>query len=139
MALDIQATAAVMPDKEMEDSMPDESAPLLLLQGIFQDADNFHQGSGKATIFQLADGSRFLRLQDFSVTNGPDLHVILATGGSPTGRNDLGEHIDLGALKGNLGNQNYEIGAEVNLDLYHSVVIYCVPFHVVFSIAPLSN
>lgn len=139
LAEEVQATAAVMPDKEMEDSMPDDSEPTLLLQGEFQDADNFHQGSGTVSIFQLADGSLLLRLENFTVTNGPDLHVILATGGSPTGRNDLGEHIDLGALKGNLGNQNYEISAEINLDLYHSVVIYCVPFHVVFSIAPLSN
>ena len=139
LAAEIQSTAAMMPDKAMEESMPADGETLVLLQGEFQDADNFHQGSGKATIFQLADGSRLLRLEDFSVTNGPELHVILATGASPTARFDLGNHIDLGKLKGNLGNQNYEISADVNIELYQSVVIYCVPFHVVFSVAPLSK
>jgi hypothetical protein len=71
------------------------------------------------------------------VTNGPDLHVYLAAGSQPTGRDDLGEHVDLGALKGNIGDQNYTIPPDLGLEDYQSVVIYCVPFHVVFSTASL--
>ena len=48
------------------------------------------------------------------------------------------DYVHLGALKGNIGNQNYEIPAEVDLSEYKSVVIYCVPFHVVFATATLS-
>lgn len=99
LAVEVQSTAAEMPDKEMEDPMPEESEPLLLVQGEFQDADSFHQGSGRAALLQLADGTRFLRLEDFSVTNGPDLHVYLATGSAPTGRSDLGDFVDLGEFR----------------------------------------
>ncbi len=134
----IMATAAAMPDKAMEESMPSEGEPTAVLQGAFVGADSFHQGSGSATIFELPDGGRVLRLEDFSVTNGPDLHVFLAEGAAPTSQDDLGEHLDLGELKGNIGNQNYEIPAGVDLSRYGSVVIYCVPFHVVFSTATLS-
>jgi hypothetical protein len=130
-------TAIAMPDKVMEDDMPAGEQPMVLRSGSFVGADNFHQGSGTAMIFELEDGERVLRLEDFMVTNGPDLHVLLATGLEPTGRDDLGEYVDLGSLKGNIGNQNYEISSDVQLDAYQSVVIYCVPFHVVFATAGL--
>ena len=133
----VQGTAAAMPDKEMEEPMPEEGQLVTLKSGEFQGADDFHQGSGLATIYELPDGSRVLRLEDFMVTNGPDLHVFLAAGSNPTGRADLGQYLDLGPLKGNIGDQNYEIPAEADLDLYNSVVIYCVPFHVLFASAGL--
>jgi hypothetical protein len=51
---------------------------------------------------------------------------------------EVGEdQVELGQLKGNVGNQNYEIPAEIDLSLYQSVVIYCLPFQVVFSTATL--
>ena len=73
------------------------------------------------------------------MTNGPDLHVLLAVGSKPTGKEDLGQYVDLGELKGNLGNQNYPIPDDIDLESFQSVVIYCVPFHVVFSTANLSE
>jgi hypothetical protein len=135
-------SASVMSDKEMAEPMPPEAesaevGPVVVLQGQFKDADSFHKGSGKATIYQLPDGSHVLRLEEFSVTNGPDLHVLLAGNPAPTGRDDLGEYLDLGSLKGNMGNQNYEIPADADLSQFESVVIYCIPFHVVFSTATL--
>jgi hypothetical protein len=136
---EVQEAAAAMPDKAMEESMPAAAEPNLLRSGSFVDADSFHQGSGTAAIFQLEDGKRVLRLEDFSVTNGPDLHVLLATGASPSDRDSLGDTFDLGALKGNVGNQNYDIPEGLDLERYNSLVIYCVPFHVVFSTATLSN
>jgi len=120
-----------------EDQAPEPQAiqPVVVLQGQFKDADSFHKGSGTGTIYQLPDGSHLLRLEDFTVTNGPDLHVLLASSPSPTGRADLGDYVDLGSLKGNIGNQNYEIPAGTDLSQFKSVVIYCKPFHVVFSTA----
>lgn len=133
---DIMEAASKMPDKEMEEPMPEEG-PTALKQGQFADADSAHKGSGSATIYQLADGKNLLRFEDFNSTNGPALHVLLATSPNPTSSDDLGDYIDLGPLKGNIGSQNYDIPADVNLDQYQSIVIYCMPFHVVFSTATL--
>jgi hypothetical protein len=133
------AAEAVMGDTMMEEPMPADGAePVVLAQGTFVGADDFHQGSGSAAIYELPDGSRVLRFDGFEVTNGPDLHVILVKNPAPASRADVGtDYVDLGSLKGNIGSQNYEIPAEVDLSLYQSVVIYCVPFHVVFATASL--
>ncbi|KAA3660734.1 MAG: hypothetical protein DWQ04_18575 [Chloroflexi bacterium] len=135
----LAAAALVMQDKSMDDEMPVAAAEWVqVAAGEFVDADSFHLGEGTAVIFQQND-ERVLRFEEFSVTNGPDLHVILTKHPAPASRSDVGEdYIDLGAIKGNIGNQNYEIPADVDLSDYQSVVIYCVPFHVVFSTATLN-
>jgi hypothetical protein len=56
---------------------------------------------------------------------------------NPESSDDLEGYVDLGSLKGNIGDQNYEIPADVDASQFGSVVIYCVPVHVLFSIAPL--
>ena len=84
-------------------------------------------------------GSMSLRLDDFRVTNGPDLHVLLSTEAPDTLFGSVGEAVDLGSLKGNVGSQNYDIPADVNIEDYASIVIYCQPFQVVFSTAALST
>lgn len=112
-----------------------------LKAGEFHDADSFHRGSGRATIYRGPDGSHLLRLEDFRVTNGPDLHVLLTPHRDPKSRDDLtaAGYVDLGKLKGNIGNQNYPIAENVDVAAQGSVVIYCLPFHVVFSVAPLQD
>ena len=106
-----------------------------LISGDFRDADRFHRGSGRATLYRLEDGSHVLRLEDLNVTNGPDLHVLLMV--DPEGADKSQGYLDLGKLKGNIGNQNYPIPLEAVVSEYHAVMIYCQPFHVVFSTAPL--
>lgn len=135
----MESQSDVLPDKTMDEAMPEEEQVSSLLSGQFIDADDFHRGSGKVSILKLSDGTRILRMEDFFVTNGPDLHVILAAGSKLTGKEDLGQYVDLGELKGNLGNQNYPIPDEIDLESFQSVVIYCVPFQVVFSTANLSE
>ncbi len=123
----------------MED-MPDEMAEAeRVSSGSFRDADSFHKGSGSASIYRLPGGEGVLRFEDLNVTNGPDLHVLLSTHPDPTSKQELGEvgYITLGQLKGNRGNQNYDIPANTDLDAVGSVIIYCMPFHVIFSVAPL--
>ncbi|MCB0165178.1 MAG: DM13 domain-containing protein [Anaerolineae bacterium] len=140
METEIIAASAEMPDKAMDDPMPAEAAggPVAVVQGQFKEADSFHQGSGSATIYQLPDGSHVLRFEDFMATNGPDLHVLLTKHPAPASGSDIMEdYIDLGSLKGNIGNQNYDIPADVDVSQYQSVVIYCMPFHVVFATATL--
>jgi hypothetical protein len=138
----VMEVAAAMPDHTMDEPMPDpvQSAgdqPVGVFQGQFMDGETFHKGSGQATIYQLPDGGHVLRFEDLQVTNGPDLHVLLAANPAPANSEGLGEYIDLGKLKGNLGNQNYDIPAGTDLSRYQSVVIYCKPFHVVFATATL--
>lgn len=107
--------------------------------GQFMGADSFHKGEGTATVYRLADGSGVLRMEDFKGTNGPDLRVILTPHPDPASREDVHQdgYVELGKLKGNIGNQNYPIPAETNLDSVGAVVIYCKPFRVIFSTAPL--
>jgi hypothetical protein len=132
----MKAAAVVMMDKPVADSMMADEWTAVA-HGEFSGADSFHQGSGSASVYQQGD-RRVLRFEEFSVTNGPDLHVILTKHPSPADRSDVGEdYIDLGSLTGNMGDQNYEIPAGVDISDYQSVVIYCVPFHVVFATATL--
>jgi hypothetical protein len=126
LALSILATTA---------PLAANAAPASLAAGTF--VAGAHATSGSATIYKLDDGSRILRLSDFSTSNGPAVHVIL-TDHAITG-NDVedAKSIDLGDLKGNTGNQNYTIPANVNLDDVKSVAIYCERFHVNFGAATL--
>ena len=131
----IAVLAEKMPDQPMADEMPEAAAEwVTLAAGEFEDADSFHQGSGTATILGQGD-QQVLRFEEFDVTNGPDLHVLLVENIDGTNHEELGAYVDLGALKGNMGNQNYEIPANVDLSQYAGVMIYCMPFHVVFATA----
>ena len=128
---------------EVSEAMPvsmvkAETAAVKLKVGNLQDADSFHKGSGQATIYRRPDGSHLLRLESLSVTNGPDLHVILSCHPNPGRGNDVKTpgYVDLGKPKGNKGDQNYPIGDDVDNDAQGSVAIYCKPFHVVFNVAP---
>ena len=131
--------AASEPGTEVGEDMPADGGPVARSMGQFEDFDDFHRGSGTATIYELDDGSQILRLEDFEVTNGPDLHVLLVPHDNPGGSDDLEGYLDLGQLKGNIGDQNYDIPAGMDLSEYGSVVIYCKPFHVIFSVATLGS
>jgi hypothetical protein len=103
-----------------------------LVEGSF--IGRAHPTTGLAKV--ITDSNlRFLRFEGFETDNGPDLNVYLATGppdGSPE------DFIDLGDLKGNIGDQNYELADDVDLDRYTTVFIWCVRFSVAFGAAPLA-
>ncbi|MEM1064352.1 MAG: DM13 domain-containing protein [Pseudomonadota bacterium] len=107
--------------------------------GTFRDADRAHSGTGTATIFARPDGSAVLRFTAFEVTNGPDLEVWLSSHPDPQSSSDVsdGEWLSLGQLKGNVGDQNYDIPMGTDLSQYGSVVIWCEQFGVLFSPAAL--
>ena len=132
----------VMVEEEMMEAMGAMLAPEAVKTGQFRDGDSFHKGSGDATIWDLGTDGFVLRFENFNVINGPDLRVLLTTHPDPMSRGDVHaddvDYVELGKLKGNIGNQNYLIPNDLNVDDYHSVVIYCKPFQVVFSVAPLS-
>jgi hypothetical protein len=111
--------------------------PIVVGQGQFVDGDTFHKGSGVATLYEAPDSSYLLRFDDFTSTNGPDLHVLLSPNAAPNDHASLGQYLDLGALKGNIGDQNYTLPADFDPSQYKSVVIYCLPFQVIFATAAL--
>ncbi len=113
--------------------------PVFLATGNFVGADDSHKGAGKALVVQLPDGQRFLRFEEFRVTNGPDLYVYLSGHPAPRNRAQLhdGGAVEVARLKGNIGNQNYPLSAGVDPAKFRSVVIYCKQFSVLFATAEL--
>jgi hypothetical protein len=102
-----------------------------------------HSTSGRASIYEEADGKRLLRLTKFKTSNGPDVHVILiAAKDAKDDDNFLKsnvERVELGSLKGNEGDQNYDIPKETDLSKFRTVVIYCERFNATFGAAPLEK
>ncbi|HLS76182.1 MAG TPA: DM13 domain-containing protein [Nocardia sp.] len=114
--------------------------PSVLARGAF--ISHEHATSGTVVALELPDGSRVLRLENLDTSDGPDLHVWLADAPVLDGRDgwhvfDDGEHVDLGRLKGNRGDQNYPIPAGVDLAAVPSVSIWCDRFDVSFGAATL--
>ncbi|MBI2887654.1 MAG: DM13 domain-containing protein [Chloroflexi bacterium] len=133
---------AARKDATMAEAMPGSaSPPAVVAAGSFRDGDSVHKGEGKATVYRASDGGHLLRFEGFKVTNGPDLHVLLAGSPDPKNHQDLesGGYVDVAKLKGNVGNQNYPLPRELDPSRYRSVVVYCVPFRVVFSAATLAR
>jgi len=100
-----------------------------------------HETKGTATVFQLADGKKNLRLTDFATSNGPDVHVYLVAANDAKDNDSVikAGFVDIGTLKGNIGDQNYELPANVDLAQYRAVTIWCKRFSVNFGTAPLMN
>jgi hypothetical protein len=80
----------------------------------------------------LSTGSPILRLEDFKSTNGPDVHLYLSN------NKQANDFIDLGRLKANIGNQNYQIPLDTDFNKYKYVLIWCQPFSVLFGSAQLN-
>lgn len=95
-----------------------------------------HEGRGRAAVVELPSGARKLTLSRFETDSGPDLRLYVSSGDPAKG--DLGDFRDLGALKGNIGNQQYDLSAGVNLRRYSTVVVWCRAFSVAFTSAPLN-
>jgi hypothetical protein len=102
-----------------------------------------HQTSGRGTIYKTSDGRQYLRLTDFSTSNGPDVHVILARSDDENLTQEIVkgqlDSVELGSLKGNQGDQNYDLPGSVDLQKYNAAVIYCERFHAVFGVARLEQ
>jgi hypothetical protein len=116
-----------------------EKGAKVLAKGEFHKAEK--AGKGTATVYKLADGKRILRLTDFETENGPDLHVrlIAADDAKDTDSVKKAEFVELAKLKGNKGNQNYDLPKDVDLSKYKVVSIWCNRFSVNFAAAPLTG
>lgn len=138
---DKPADDAAMADKndtmmEKDDSMvADEDAMMEKeLEGSFAGAgDGIHNAEGIAKLVYLEGGNDVLRLGDLKVTNGPDLYVYLAADKRAS------DFVDLGRLKANNGNQNYDIPEGTDLSKYDTVLVWCKQFSVLFGSAELTQ
>jgi hypothetical protein len=100
-----------------------------------------HGTKGTASIYQLADEKRILRLANFETSNGPDVHVYLVAANDASDNETVKKagFLELGSLKGNIGDQNYEVPADADLAKYRAVTIWCKRFSVNFGTAPLNS
>jgi Electron transfer DM13 len=129
-------------NKQVNERFPTDasvaSGPVSLAKGNFKSLA--HETKGVATIYKLADGKQTLRLTEFETSNGPDVHVYLTAAEVAKGSEAIkaAGFIDLGSMKGNQGDQNYDIPANVDLSKYKNVAIWCARFSVNFGQAPLT-
>jgi hypothetical protein len=127
-------------NRRVEEAMPaapSSSSPQPLASGQFYSI--LHPTAGTATIYQMGDGSRVLRFTDFSTSNGPDVHVymVAADDAKDAAAVEKAGFIDLGVIKGNIGDQNYTLGNDLDLAKYRAVSIWCKRFSVNFGAAAL--
>src|ERR1700683_2293404 len=108
-----------------------------LESGIFYSI--LHPTAGTATIYRLANGTHILRLTNFKTSNGPDVHVYMVAAGDAKNNATVlrAGFIDLGTIKGNIGDQNYTLGPDVDLSKYRAVSVWCKRFSVNFGAARL--
>jgi hypothetical protein len=126
---------------ESTGAAPESTAPpqpAVLAEGAFVSQE--HDTSGTARVLELADGSRVLRLEGFSTSDGPDVHVWLseAPAGGDWHEADDGRYVPLGEIKATDGNHNYAIPADADLTGLRSAVIWCDRFDVAFGSAALA-
>ena len=113
---------------ELEETMPFTSE--IILKGDFN--PSAHEVSGQALVIDAEKG-KVLRFENFETINGPDLFIYLSSS------LDNEDFIDLGKIKATKGNVNYELPEDINLEKYNKVLIWCVPFRVLFSYAELEE
>jgi Electron transfer DM13 len=139
---------AFRPEKLFINQQVSEAAPI----SVSEEAEPLYTGklesrehptSGRATIYKDGSGKQYLRLTDFATSNGPDVHVVLVKAEEPAMSNIIVpgnlQFVELGSLKGNLGDQNYDVPASANLERYQAVAIYCERFHVIFGVTKLEK
>lgn len=135
--------AAVRPPVNAPEEMaglPSMVGPVRVVRSQFQRLDPIRWAQGELSVYQEADDTLLARFENFSSSKAADLRVLLAASGEPTTLEALGpidQTIDLGQLLGTVGNQNYEIPADVDLADYNSLVLYSPSLNLIMSYAQL--
>jgi len=129
---------AVAPAASATDAAAEPTAPAALAAGQFHSVS--HETKGTATIHDLGGGHRVLRLTDFATSNGPDVRVYLVAAADANDNETVTKagFVEVGKLKGNEGDQNYDIPADLDLTKYRAVTVWCRRFGVNFATAPLT-
>ena len=118
---------------------PSNASETVLASGSFHGVA--HGSKGTASIYELADGKRILRFTNFETSNGPDVHVYLIAANDASDSETVKKagFLELGSLKGNIGDQNYDLPSDADLAKYRAVTIWCKRFSVNFGTAPLNS
>ena len=131
-------------NKTVNETLPAQTVTVSNMQRVLL-AGGFHgvahETKGTATVYQLNDGKRVLRFTDFETSNGPDVQIYLgmASDAKDNATVTNAGFYSLGPIKGNRGDQNYELPADLDLAKYHSVTVWCRRFGVNFATAPLAQ
>jgi len=123
----------MMDEGTVKEPVMEEMIPVSYAGTFIGVGDGIHDAQGDAYTIPLDDGGNVLRLENFQSTNGPDLFVYLATD------DNASEFVNLGELKANKGNQNYDIPEGTDLEKYNKVLIWCKAFSVLFGSAELTS
>jgi len=118
---------------EQADNLIQNKQQKIITSAFIGAGDGFHNTEGAAKVIPLQDGGSLLRLENFRSTNGPNVHVYMST------NKDATDFADLGRLKANNGNQNYNIPIGINVAKYKYVLIWCKDFSVLFGSAQLTT
>ncbi len=124
-------------DRKVHEAFADSGAAPLVA-GQFRGVA--HETRGRATIYRTPSGELLLRLSGFATSNGPDLVVYLVAAPDAADNRTVteSEFVSLGTLKGNVGEQSYQVPAALDLGRYRAVTIWCRRFSVNFGTAPLT-
>jgi hypothetical protein len=114
---------------------PTPFVPSTVRTGAFHGTDDFHFGRGTASIVETEPGRFRLRLDDFSVRNGPDLYVYL----SPSPDGYAADAVELGKLKATDGSFGYDLPAGLDRTRFESAIIWCKQFSHLFAVAPFDR
>jgi electron transfer DM13 len=127
-------------NQHVDEALPsEESTSQLQPLVVGQFYGILHPTAGTATVYQMSDGTRVLRFTNFSTSNGPDVHVymVAADDAKDIATVQKSGFVDLGDIKGNVGDQNYVLGNDLDLAKYRAVSIWCKRFSVNFGAAAL--
>ena len=141
----LTAWYAFRPERLVVNQRVDEAMPTAPGASTVQPVESgrfysiLHPTDGTATIYQMGDGSRLLRLTSFRTSNGPDVHVYMVAADDAKDATTVEKagFVDLGVIKGNIGDQNYTLSSDLDLAKYRAVSIWCKRFSVNFGAAAL--
>lgn len=141
MALDIVRARLSPPPATTPQALTDETTlqnGVLVRSGAFVVINEIHRATGDVSIYELPDQRRIMQIRNFSVLNGPRLHLVFSTDPAPLTGAQVGvDYIDLGPLTAISGDLEYILPDSVDLNRYQSVVILDIQYNIVYSNATL--
>ena len=126
-------------NRPVNEALPaiNDSQTQILESGTFH--SGMHPTEGSATIYRIENGSRVLRFTNFKTSNGPDVHIYMVAAEDARDNASVlnAAFVDLGLIKGNIGDQNYTLSSDLDLAKYRTVSVWCKRFSKNFGAAPL--
>lgn len=99
------------------------------------------RGRGEAVLYELPNGRLALRLEGFATFNNTDLFVWTSEDERPRTTKEAlrSEHDEIALLKSTIGDQNYMLPKDADVDEIRSIVIWCEPVRIAYTAASLKR